>query len=141
MTNSVRLSVDRTGAMICCIEMSTGDLRSRASASCRASLSLVAVLMLLGFPLQRAHTSLSHFRAHEVRRSVLSHTLLERTPETTIAKAAYKCPGKFVRLLEDCDEAESAIESSTIPTIPVRLFLTRFKLGPSHAGGQDPLLH
>ena len=121
--------------------MGTRNFTSRAAAFFRAALGLVAVLMLLGFPLQRAHSSSSHFRAHEVRRSVLSHTLLERTPETTIAKAVYKCPGNFARLLEDCDEAESAIDSSTIPTIPVTLFLTRLKLGPSHAGGQDPLLN
>jgi hypothetical protein len=120
--------------------MSTRAFRRRLAATVRAVLWLVGMLMLLAFPLQRAHSSSPHFRAHEVRRSVARHTRLARTPETAAAEEAYKCPAVLARLLEDWDETEPAINSSTLPTIPVKLFLTRLKLGSSHAGGEDPLL-
>ncbi len=97
--------------------------------------------MLLAFPLQHVHSSLFHFRSHEVRRSVVSHTPLAPTSETSTVEEAYKYPADFAGPVEDCSEPEPAIKIPTLPTIPVKLFLTRLKLGPAPAGGQDPLLH
>jgi hypothetical protein len=120
--------------------MSTRDFRSIAAAAVRTALWLVGMLMVLAFPLQRAHSSLSHFRAHEARRSVVRHTLLARTPETATAKESHKRPTDFVAQFEDLDESEPATKNCAIPAIPVKFYLTRLKLGSPHTGGQDPLL-
>jgi hypothetical protein len=104
------------------------------------ALGLVSVLMLLAFPITGAHSWLSHFRTDEVRRSVLSHTQLERTPQRATAEEVYNYPATFVRLVEDRDQAEPDCQTATIPPIRVNIFLTRLKLGPPQTGGQDPLV-
>lgn len=121
--------------------MSTRDLslRRKAAVTGRAAVWLVVLPMLLVFPLQHGHSSLSHFRAHEARRAVVRHTLLAPTPANTAAEESHKYSIAFGGELEDC--MESATENCTIPTTPVKFYLTRLKLGPSHSGTQDPLLH
>jgi hypothetical protein len=121
--------------------MSARDLTRRAAATGRAALSLVGLLMLLVFPFQRVHSSLSHFRAHEARRTIVRHTLLARTPEGATADESYKYPIEFAGQLEDTDQSEPATENCTLLTNPVKFYLTRLKLGPSQAGSQDPLFH
>jgi hypothetical protein len=126
--------------MMISLRMSPRDFRSRAAVALREALWFVGVLMLVAFPLQRAHSSSSHFRTHEIRRSIVKHALLAPTPKSYTVQEAYRRPVSFARLLERCDESEPAITRFTIPTIPVRLFLTRLKLAPSNNGRQDPLL-
>lgn len=105
-----------------------------------AAFGFVSVLMLLAVPARGADSWFSHFRAHEVRRSVLRHTLLERTSQRGTAEEAYKYPPRFVRLVDDSHEADPKVESNVVPAIRVNLFLVRLKLSPPQPGGQDPLL-
>src|SRR5579872_4411139 len=115
--------------------MSTRDLRRRAAATARAAVWPAVLLMLLVFPLRHTHSSLSHFRAHEARRTVMRHTLLAPTPASTAVEDSHKYQIAFGGELEDC--AESATENCTILMMPVKFYLTRLKLGPSHSDTQD----
>src|SRR5689334_17372547 len=120
--------------------MSIRNFSGSAAARIQVALWLVGILMLVAFPLQRAHSSLSHFRAHEVRRSLLRHTLLERTPQSATAAAACQSGHGFARLIGLGDQSEPAIDNRAILTPPVKFFLTRLRLATSGAGSQDPLL-
>ncbi len=139
MPHTLELELNRSYHLV--TNMGNQGLRGRATAIVSPALWLVGLLMLLAFPLQRIHSSSSHFRTPEVRRSVLRHTTLERTPQSSTTEEAYEQRADFARLVEDCDESEPAFKSFPILTVSVWLFLTRLKLGPSHDGGQDPLLN
>lgn len=120
--------------------MSIGDCRSEAIAPVRTALWLIGMLMVIAFPLQRSHSSLSHFRTHEVRRSVLRHTPLQRTHQSGTPEEAFKGPVEFVSPAETHNESQLVFTNPAIPDIPVNVFLTRLKLGHSHESGPDPLL-
>ena len=119
--------------------MSTRDF-IRAAAGVRGALWVIGVLTLLTFPLQRVHQASSHFRAHEVRRSFVRHTLLARSPEASTAQVSDKTAVSFSLLLKDREDHEPSIETATVPTVPITLLLTRLKLGPSRSSGQEPPL-
>jgi hypothetical protein len=120
--------------------MSISEFKHRAADTVRVSLWLLGMVMLLVFPLQRLHSSRLHFRAREVRRSVLRHTLLQRIPKNATVEEAYQRTDELTRPLENRDEDEPELENSAIATIRVKPFLTRLKLGPPRARSQDPLL-
>ena len=113
---------------------------SRAAARVRAALGLIGIMMLVGFPLQHAHSSFSHFRVHEVLRSVVRHTSLERTPKSICADEIHKLRLNFIPLADVADASEPVINEPVFPIAPIKLFLTRLRLGSSPASSQDPLL-
>jgi hypothetical protein len=126
--------------MILVVKMSIPDHRTEVAPTIRLGLWLVGMLMLIAFPLQRSHSSLSHFRTHEVRRSVLRHTSLERTHYSGTLEQASKIHVDFIGPTETYSGTQVLSTKPTIPDIPVTVFLTRLKLGHSQDSGKDPLL-
>jgi hypothetical protein len=120
--------------------MSSRGFRSVVGPAVRAALGSVSLLMLLAFPLQRMHSFSAHFRAHEVRRSVMRRISLERTTEGITVEEARECPTGITCQVEDRTEFEPIVKRCTLsPVIATQPFLTRLKLGSAHTGDEDPL--
>jgi len=136
------LSFDSTQAIVVA-EMGT---RSNSTAFQAASVlnfaaCLVSVLMLLAFPMQSAFRLADHFRAPEVRRSIVRHTFIaqhQSGPVDRIARQAVLPAFPAPIDTENVTEPISNIEISS--QVPLSRLLLRVKLGPSRSGGRDPLL-
>jgi len=102
--------------------------------------SLIGALALLAFPIRGAHQFTAHFRTGEICRSIESHTLAalaEVDPAKLVADcAAFPALPMLAQIRSDAKPLFCLESASRVPL--TRLFL-RLKLGPSRAGGQDPL--
>lgn len=103
--------------------------------------SLISVLMLLAFPVQRTHRFTDHFRTSEVRRSIERHTFVAQ-PEADPAERVAHCavlPAFPVPVPTD-GKVRPLAGFEYAPRVSLTRFLLRLKLGPSRASAQDPLL-
>jgi hypothetical protein len=105
------------------------------------SISVVGIVMLLSFPANASHNFGEHFRANEVRRSIVRHAFVagpEADGAQTIAhidaQPTIPMPVIIESDLKPLDSFELSSEFSFVRLIQ------RFKLGPSRSGGSDPLL-
>jgi hypothetical protein len=103
--------------------------------------SLVVVLTLLAFPMQRTHQFTDHFRTSEARRSVERHTFLGQ-PELDPAERVAYCAGlpTLPVRIEIIGDVKPRTGIEFAPPVPLQRLLSRLKLGPSRGSGPDPLL-
>ena len=115
-------------------------MRMESSAAIRAVLTLVAVAMLISFPVNKAHRFEAHFRTPEIRRAIARSTFLAQ-PEVTgaehivHAKVAPSVPVVLVTPVLSNPPEEVPIVCEVLPT----RFLLRIKPASGPSGGSDPL--
>jgi hypothetical protein len=102
---------------------------------------IVSVLMLLAFPVQRVHQYTNHFRAPQIRRSIVRHTPIAHPEAGTAERIANQAVLPALPVYIDTgDEVAPAANIEFVPQVPISHLLSRLKLGSSRSGGQDPLL-
>jgi hypothetical protein len=115
---------------------------SRALATClEVAISVVGVVMLLSFPAGASHRFDEHFRANEIRRSIVRHSVVagpEADGAQTITRIDIEPAIPMPVIAESAVRPLTGIEVSAQVSL-IRL-LQRFKLGPSRSSGPDLLL-
>ena len=107
----------------------------------RLAAGLVVVVMLLLFPVTRAHDFGTHFRNPEVRRSIARHTFVAQSHDNIPERIAHTNlrPVVFTPIVTDRQIAP--LENfDAIPHVTLARILKRLKLNPAGSGGTDPLL-
>jgi hypothetical protein len=113
----------------------------KATTLLKLAACVVSVLMLLVFPIRKAHQFTIHFRSPEVRRSIERHTPIaqpESEPAERIAHHAV-LPTLLVPI-DTGDAVKPVADFERSPQVSLSRLLLRLKLGSSRSGSQDPLL-
>lgn len=101
---------------------------------------LFSLVMLVSFPITKAHHFETHFRNPEVRRPVLRHTSMSQ-PEDNRPERVVRYDIRPTPLIP-VDSASNlkplAKFAAAVSRTPLRRRLLRLKLGPSRASGQTP---
>jgi hypothetical protein len=126
------------------IEMRTALASALKAASpfVRFLACLTSVAMLLTFPALKSHDFAEHLRTHEVRRSIVRHTMVAPAEEPGFKRAMQIAlqPARLPFLIVDFAPKIAPIDSfeSALQTLPTNHFL-RLKLRLPRAGGEVPL--
>jgi hypothetical protein len=113
-----------------------------AAATWCSTASSLGLIMLVAFPLVRAHDFNAHFRFNEARRSTIRHTSIETTKSETPVDQIPQIHGPANPVLP------VELKLNTVPqpdvtwvsSVPISRLLLRLKLGVSRTGPADPLL-
>jgi hypothetical protein len=115
---------------------------ARALTTClEVAISVVGVAMLLSFPAGASHNFDEHFRANEIRRSIVRHSVVagpEADGARTIARIDAEPAIPVPVIAESATKPLAGFEFSA--QVSLIDLLQRFKLGPSRSSGPDPLL-
>jgi hypothetical protein len=113
-----------------------------AALTWRSTAGSLGLIMLLAFPLVRAHDFNAHFRFNEARRSTIRHTSIEtnksETPVDQISQN-HQRPNPVIPV-ELKLNTDPQPDVTWVSSVPISRLLLRLKLGVSRTGPADPLL-
>jgi hypothetical protein len=117
-----------------------GFRAGNCAATFRLVASILALVMLISFPADRAHSFTTHLRAPVVRRVTQSHTSIAQ-PEVSAAQKLQKCslvPSVLASMADAATVRPLPRLKATTEVLPARL-LRRLKLGIARTNSPDPL--
>jgi hypothetical protein len=102
---------------------------------------IVSIVMLLLFPVAKAHTFGPHFRTPEVRRAAERHTAVAYGENDTPQRVAQSNPlPRFLASPETGGKIFLSHNFDSTFEVPLSQLLHRLKLNPCGSSGPDPLL-
>jgi hypothetical protein len=113
-----------------------------AEVACCTIAGAVGLIVLLGFPLVRAHDFNEHFRFNEARRFTIRHTSIETTksePAIDRILRTYMQPNPIIPVELKLNPGTQP-DVTSVNSVPLPRLLMRLKLGVSRTRRADPLL-
>jgi hypothetical protein len=106
----------------------------------RAGSSLIALVMLVSFPLTKNHDFGAHFRNAEVRRTVVRHALVLQTEDSRVGQIVRRDIEPVLLIQVDLGRFKPETKFFVVSRQPLRRLLLRLKSVHPGASGPDPLL-